>query len=205
MKFSETPNNSHPQRTPRPKSEPLCPNKRCLLHWLRSDEMPHLRPHLYRRDTILIEQGEPVLGCYSICHGYVKVARRTVRGKVATVDIRGPGELIGARELLADEPVFDLYAQTLCETKALRLDRAYLLDLIQRRPEFLGEISRRVAQIAGTVQRRLSSALHASIVEKIAYLLSYLHEKQTFVQFGGGGRLAYNCAIMLFQMGPRPA
>ncbi len=178
IKLTDSPARSH--------QTSCCPNKGCLLHWLPK-ELITPRLSIYRRGTILIEQGDPVLCCYSICSGFVIVTRRTVRGKVAGIDICGPGELLGARELLAQEPEFDTSAQTLSKTIAIRLDRVQLLELIRRRPEFLGEISRRVAQIAGAVQRRLSSALHASIEEKIAYLLSYLHEKQTFAQFGGGG------------------
>jgi CRP-like cAMP-binding protein len=135
----------------------------------------------------LLEQGQPVLGCYSICRGWLKVARRTVRGKIAGVDLRGPGELIGARELLADEPHFDIYAQAIDDVQTIWLDRAYLLDLMSRFPEIARAVSRRVAQINGAVQRRLSHALHAGLEEKIAYLLSYLHQKQTFVQLWGGG------------------
>lgn len=165
----------------------LCSNERCLLHHLRSDEGRTLRPISYRRGTILVEQGQPVWGIYSICYGWLKVARRTVRGKVAGVDLRGPGELIGGRELLASEPAFDVYAQAVSTVQTVWIDRAYLLDLMSRFPEIARAVSRQVAQINGTVQRRLSHALHAGLEEKIAYLLSYLYQKQTFVQFWGGG------------------
>ncbi len=133
--------------------------------------MPHLRSHLYHRGTILIEQGQPVVGVYAICHGWVKVARRTVRGKIAGVDLYGPGELIGAGELLSNEPYFDVYAQTLCDTEAVWIDRAYLLDQMRRFPEIALAVSQRVTQSHGAVQRRLSHALHAGLEEKIAYKL----------------------------------
>lgn len=178
---------------PRSKPTPFCSNSRCALHLFRSDAAHSLRPYFYRRGTILLEQGQPVWGIYSICSGWIKVARRTVRGKIAGIDLRGPGELIGARELLADEPVFDLYAQAVTETQVIWLDRSCLLDLMSRSPEILLAISRRATQIGGAVQRRLSHALHAGLEERIAYLLNYLHQKQTFVQFWGGDS-ANECA-----------
>lgn len=48
----------------------ICPNARCLLHEIRTtDDLPKgaLRSLFYQRHAILIEQGHPVSGCYSIC------------------------------------------------------------------------------------------------------------------------------------------
>lgn len=190
IKFADSPTRSNPTH--------LCSNERCLLHRLRSDQSRTLRPISYRRGTILVEQGQPVWGIYSICYGWLKVARRTVRGKVAGVDLRGPGELIGGRELLASEPAFDVYAQAVSTVQTVWIDRAYLLDLMSRSPETALAVSQRVAHISGAVQRRLSHALHAGLEERIAYLISYLHQKQMFVQFWGGrGKLSNNYARVL--------
>jgi len=175
----------------------LCPNEHCLLHHLRGDEQRLVRPIVYRRGAILIEQGHPALGCWSICSGWIKVARRSVRGKVASVDLRGPGELVGARALLAQESAFDCFAQAVSDVQAVWIDRAYLFDLMRRFPEIALAVALRVAQTSGTVQRRLSYALHAGLEEKLAYLLLYLHQKRTFAQFWGGGRLANVCAAPL--------
>ncbi len=179
IKFADSPKRTSPQ--------PFCPNEHCLLHHFCKDDSPLLRPVTYRRGTILLEQGQPVSGCYLICHGWVKVARRTMRGKVAAVDLRGPGELLGARPLLAREPTFDSFAQAMSTVQVVWIERAYLLDLIRRLPQIALAVSQRISQTTGAVQRRLSHALHAGLEERIAYLLSYLHHKQTFVQSEGGG------------------
>ncbi len=168
----------------RPRPAPICPNARCLLHQIQTDEMPigALRPFSYPRRAILIEQGHPVLGAFVICHGWIKVAQRTLDGEIAGLDVRGPGELIGARELLADEPLFDFYAQTLCKTQIIWVQRTSLLDLLHRRPDFALKVSQRVAQAAGAIQHRFAQMLHARLEGQIAYLLSYLYEKKAFVQ-----------------------
>lgn len=181
VKFADSPARSKPTL--------LCSSNQCVLHHFRSDAAHSLRPCFYRRGTILLEQGQPVWGIYSICRGWIKIARRTVRGKVAGVDLRGPGELLGARELLADEPYSDIYAQAIDDMQAIWIDRTYILDLMSRSPQVLLAISRRSAQISGAVQRRLSHALHAGLEEKIAYLLNCLHQKQMFVQSWGGAAL----------------
>lgn len=177
-------------------ARPLCPNDRCLLHHLRGDEQRIVRSIVYRRGAILIEQGHPALGCWSICAGWIKVARRSVRGKVAGIDLRGPGELVGARALLAQESVFDFFAQAVSEVQALWIDRAYLFDLMRRFPEVALAVGQRVAQASGTVQRRLSYALHAGLEEKLAYLLLYLDQKRTFAQFWGGGGAASRTFVL---------
>lgn len=137
----------------------------------------------------MIEQGHPVSGCYSICNGWIKVAQRTLNGKIVGLDVRGPGDLIGLHELLTDEPLFDFYAQTLCETQIVWIQRASLIDLLHCRADLALEFSQRAAQIAGAIQRRFTHTLHASLEEQVAYLLSYLHEKQAFVQNEGGSGL----------------
>ena len=68
---------------------PACPNDRCLLHHLRGDEQHLVRPIVYRRGTILIEQGHPALGCWSICSGWIKVAR--CESIYARFDFNGDG------------------------------------------------------------------------------------------------------------------
>lgn len=141
----------------------------------------------YRSRSVLIEQGHPVSGCYSICNGWVKVAQRTLDGRIVGLDVRGPGDLIGAHELLTDEPLFDFYTQTLCETQIIWIQRAPLIDLLRRRTDLALKLSQHVAQIAGAIQRRFAHMLHAGLEGQIAYLLSYLHEKQAFVQTEGGG------------------
>jgi CRP/FNR family transcriptional regulator len=176
---------------PSSKSTLFCPNERCLLHQLKSDQAPPCRPVSYRRGTILFEQGQPVVGVYSICSGWLKVARRTVRGKVAGLDVCSPGDLLGAQELLADEPVFESYAQALSEVTVIWLDRSYLFDLMGRFSQLLLAFVQRTAQLNEAVQHRLSHALHAGLEEKIAYLISYLHKKQTFVQMCVGGGQAH--------------
>jgi CRP-like cAMP-binding protein len=183
----------------RPQPTPICPNACCLLHQIQADEMPigALRPFSYPRRAILIEQGHPVLGVFVICHGWIKVAQRTLDGEIAGLDVCGPGELIGARELLADEPLFDLYAQTLCETQIIWVQRTSLLNLLHRRPDFALKVSQRVAQTAGAIQHRFVQMLYARLEGQIAYLLSYLHEKQAFVQIKKGGGFANDRAITL--------
>lgn len=193
IKFADT-----PQRT---RAQPFCPNERCVLHCFRESDSHSLRPVSYRRGTILLEQGQPALGCYAICNGWVKVARRTVRGKTAAVDLRGPGELIGAREILAREPILSTYAQAVSAVQAVWIERAYLVDVMSRFPEIALAISQRIAQINGAVQRRLSYALHAGLEERLAYLLSYLHQKQSFVKFVGGGGSLRTFAQKLFSLG----
>lgn len=174
-----------------PQPRPICPNACCLIHEIRTNELPKgtLRPLFYRNRAVVIEQGHPVSGCYSICSGWVKVAQRTRDGKIAGLDVRGPGDLIGAHELLADEPLFDFYTQALCETQIVWIQRASLLDLLRRRPDFALKFSQQVAQTAGAVQRRFAHMLHAGLESQIAYLLNYLHEKRAFVQNEGGADL----------------
>lgn len=185
VKFTDSPQ--------RARAQPFCTYDRCVLHHFCTDDARFLRPVSYRRGTILIEQGQPVLGCYSICRGWVKVARRSVRGKIAGIDLRGSGDLIGARALLAHEPVFDLFAQAVSTVQAVWLERAYLFDLMERLPKLALALSQRIAQTHTTVQQRLSHALHAGLEERLAYLLSYLHQKRSFVKFVGGGRRANVC------------
>ncbi len=192
FKYSDAPPEPRPRRSLRPKRSSVCPNKHCLLSRLLTDELPvgALRPLSYRRGSILIEEGQPVVGGYHICRGWVKMAQRTQHGEVVALELHGLGELVGTRELLANDPIFDFYGQALEETQVVWIHGSSLLNLLDRRPDLAREVIQQFAHTAGELQRRFTHMLHASLEEQIAYLLSYLHDKQPW-----DDRSAHVCAF----------
>ena len=54
--------------------------------------------------TVLYSQGEKSAGLYILCRGRVKLSRISSQGKTAILQICGPGDLLGASEVLANCP-----------------------------------------------------------------------------------------------------
>ena len=84
-----------------------CPS-RCGFCNLPSNVLAELGmlKHQIRRagGTVLYSQGEQSAGLYILCQGRVKLSRISSQGKTAILQICGPGDLLGASEVLANCP-----------------------------------------------------------------------------------------------------
>jgi CRP/FNR family transcriptional regulator, polysaccharide utilization system transcription regulator len=61
-------------------------------------------PHEYERGQVLFYEGNPALAVYCICSGVVKLYKTGKQGKRLLIRLLGPGELVGYRAIVADEP-----------------------------------------------------------------------------------------------------
>jgi|SRR5690349_2188741 CRP/FNR family transcriptional regulator, cyclic AMP receptor protein len=84
-----------------------CPS-RCGFCNLPSDvlaDLGMLKREIRRASgTVLYSQGEKSSGLYILCQGRVKLSRISSQGKTAILQICGPGDLLGASEVLANCP-----------------------------------------------------------------------------------------------------
>jgi CRP-like cAMP-binding protein len=61
-------------------------------------------PHEYERGQVLFYEGNPALATYCISSGVVKLYKTGRAGKRLLIRFLGPGELVGFRAIIADEP-----------------------------------------------------------------------------------------------------
>lgn len=64
----------------------------------------HLHPRQFRRNTILFHKDQPGDGLYIVESGHIRIFLPTATGEELTVDIAGPGDVVGELALLDGRP-----------------------------------------------------------------------------------------------------
>ncbi|MFQ5795056.1 MAG: Crp/Fnr family transcriptional regulator [Candidatus Bipolaricaulia bacterium] len=90
----------------------------------------------YEKGEVIFHEGELSFGIYFICHGKVKLAKRSVRGKRQVLKLLGAGELLGEKTLF-DRETYTAYAKTLEPSKLAFIERREFLAFLNRHPEVL--------------------------------------------------------------------
>lgn len=116
--------------------------------------------HTYERGQVVFYEGEPPLAMHCIRSGRVKIFKRSGRGDDLVIRILGPGEILGYRAPLADEP-YAASAGTLEETTVCTLSRRALLGLVARSPDFALAFLKKLA-----LELRVSDEIALEIFEQ---------------------------------------
>ncbi|MBI3660953.1 Crp/Fnr family transcriptional regulator [Candidatus Acetothermia bacterium] len=115
---------------------------------------------------LLFEEGAPIGGCYVICQGKVKLAKRLVCGRHMIIKVAGPSSILGG-ELLLGENWHRYYAEVLEDTQLCVIDRTILGELSKRYPSFAQRLLLHFVQETIELQRRLEHVLQPGTMEKL--------------------------------------
>ncbi len=119
----------------------------------------------------LINEGMPALGFYWVQSGYVKVIQPGDKpNKKQVIKIVSPGELLGEDCVLSDG-LFTYYAVALGPVQARFVPEAVLADLLDRCPQLLLNLTRKLALEVKAMEQRLLEASFYSCRERVARLL----------------------------------
>jgi len=184
--------NANPR--PSPSSVPSGPFKRALSRLLPRNpifaeldeealqelaELAH--PQAFRSGELIFRPGSPVLGCYLILEGHVKLVQRAPieekekEKKECLLKLLGPGELLGECALFSDGYI--AYAQALGAVQAAFFDREGFLGSLRARPQLAVRLIERLSRELQAVQRRLIETSYEGIEGRLARLLLALGEK----------------------------
>ena len=129
-----------------------------------------LRPIEYGKDEVIFQEGEPAFGLYIICHGRVKLAKRSTKGKRQILKLLGPGEILGEKTMF-DQEVYTAYAKTLEPTKLYFIERRAFLDFLRRYPAVALNLIEKLARELKGFQNRLLEVSYEGSTERLARLL----------------------------------
>jgi CRP-like cAMP-binding protein len=116
--------------------------------------------HTNRRAQGLYYEASPPLAIHVIYSGSVKLCRIGVGGEELVIRVRGPGELLGYRAALVNEP-HSTTAEALTETQVCTIPRELLLDLVAGSPELAQSLLARLAR-----ELRVSEDLMMDLTQK---------------------------------------
>lgn len=131
--------------------------------------------HLFRRGQTIFYAGAPAHALYVVRSGRVKVFRTWHGGEEQVLRVLGPGELLGYRPLLANEP-YHASALAVEDSRVCIIPAATLRELLRDEPELALGLLAKLARELRTAEDLMMDLLHRPVRQRAARLLLSLLE-----------------------------
>jgi len=129
----------------------------------------------YEAGQVVIHHDTPALAILSVHSGQVKLTRSASNGHEVVVGVRGPGELLGVREILSALP-YQVSVETLEPSILCAVPREAFLDAVRDCPELAMRLLGQLAKDYLLAEEQLVARTHLSVRARIARLLLALAE-----------------------------
>jgi CRP/FNR family transcriptional regulator len=129
--------------------------------------------HYKKGQHIFYEHNLP-LGIHCISTGVVKLVRTNNDGKEQILRFAQPGDFLGYRALIADEP---LVASAICieDTVACFIPKKVFMEVLDENPLISKDLLKSLSHELGVVEERVQSMAQKSVRERVAETLLFLH------------------------------
>lgn len=124
----------------------------------------------YRTDQLLFHEGEPGFGLYLICAGKVKLTKRTPAGKRLILQLRGPGDVLGAETAFGGD-AYIADAQALEDVTLHFIEKSAFLSLMEHAPRMALRLIQDLSQDLRLCQSKLIETAYESGQERLAHAL----------------------------------
>lgn len=124
----------------------------------------------YRADQLLFHEGEPGFGLYLICAGKVKLTKRTSAGKRLILQLRGPGDVLGAETAFGGD-AYIADAQALEDATLHFIEKNAFLALMEHAPRMALRLIQDLSQDLRLCQSKLIETAYESGQERLAHAL----------------------------------
>lgn len=131
--------------------------------------------HEYQRGQVIFYEGNPPLGIYCICSGRVKLYKMGREVKPQVIRLLGPGEIMGYRALLANEPC-STTAQAIETATICVISKQTLFDLVKELPELAFRLLAKLGHELGVAEEQMMHLTQESVRQRTARLLLFLLE-----------------------------
>lgn len=128
----------------------------------------------YKKGQHIFYEGNLPLGIYCLSSGIVKLVRTNNDGKEQILRFAQPGDYLGYRALIADEP---LVATAICieDAVACFIPKKIFIELLDTVPAIGKDMLRALCHDLGVVEERVQSLAQKSVRERLAETLLFLH------------------------------
>lgn len=133
------------------------------------------------RADLLFHPEDPAETLYVLTRGAVRLYRLGSGAREVTLDVHGPGALLGASALLGhpqEAGPYGMYAEAMDDAEALLLGRASLGRLLQAQPAVGVALTEQMTQQTRGVQERLSGLVFLEVSQRLALALLGLAERE---------------------------
>jgi len=126
--------------------------------------------HEYRRGQVIFYEGNPSLAIYCLHSGMVKLFKTGKSGEEFVIRLLGPGEIIGFRALLANEP-FAATAQAVNDTQICIISKEDFLDVLGLSAELSFNILAKLAVDLRISEEQCLSRAQETVKQRTARML----------------------------------
>ncbi|MDP2599121.1 MAG: Crp/Fnr family transcriptional regulator [Deltaproteobacteria bacterium] len=130
----------------------------------------------YKRQQIIFYEGNQPYGLYCICSGKIKVFKVDEQGHQQIVRLAGPGDILGYRCLLSNEP-YSATAESLEDADVCFMDKNTFFHVLETHPATAFNVMSRLAQDLGQAEKQVVNIVHKNIRERLAELLLVFEKK----------------------------
>lgn len=126
--------------------------------------------HLFRRGQSLFFEGMPAHSLFVIRTGRVKVYRTWRGGAEQVLRLLGPGEMLGYRPLISNEP-YRASAEAVVDSTVCIVPAATVRELLRESPEFAEALLVKLAYELSRSEDLMMDVLHRPVSQRAAGLL----------------------------------
>ena len=130
----------------------------------------------YKPHQIIFYEGNQPYGMYCVSSGKIKIYKMDNEGHQQIVRLAGPGDIIGYRCPLADEP-YSATAETLEEATICFVDKCTFFHLLETHPTTASHVMSALAKELGKAEKQTMDMVHKNIRERLAELLLIFQKK----------------------------
>lgn len=131
--------------------------------------------HRFRRGEIIFQEGTPPLGVYCIQSGLAKLYKTGDGGEPLVIRLLGPGEIVGYRPMLSNEP-YSASAAAVEDSTVCIIPRETVRRLFNKSRTLAYAMTARLSQDLRVSEDQALSLAQASARRRAAQLLVRLHE-----------------------------
>lgn len=149
----------------------------CSMNTSNLGELDQLKlPEKMKQKEVLFQQGDPSKGLYCINSGKIKLYKSDAQGHQKIVHIAGPGEMIGYRSMIAEDP-YQATAECIEDGEICFVDKKDFESFLKKDAELLMKVMKTLAKNLGQAQTNELNLAHKHIDQRFADLLVYLSNK----------------------------
>ncbi len=129
----------------------------------------------YKRGQVIFYEGNQPKGLFCVYRGKIKLFKTGDDGRETIIKIVGPGDILGYRSILTDEP-YNLTAEVIEEAEICFIDKHFFAGLVTKAPTIALSVLRRLGHELAIVQAQLSDVLSKSVRQRLSHLLLALQK-----------------------------
>lgn len=150
----------------------------------RAQVVAAARPGRWARGGLLFYPEDAAETLFVLTRGSVRLYRLGAGAREVTLDVHGPGDLLGTGALL-DGATYGMYAEAMDDTEALLLGRETLSRLTAAHPAVGVALTEQVTRQTRGVQERLAGLVFMEVSQRLAQALLTLAEREGHWPEGG--------------------